>query len=430
MSQHEKQALLGQAPPTRRSRLNYLRRVVGHIAPLLLLALVLFILASGPNTAAKVEPWTPSRNAVPPSRGESPMHAALRILEYAPIIDGHNDLPLRLLYKDRDNLKDLDLSHLPEADFQTDIYRLKKGRVGAQFWSAYVACSDFNKQTDSVRETLDQIDRIKRLVHYNPETFTLALSSNDIRAAYHEGKIASLIGIEGAHQIDASMGALRTMHALGVRYMTLTHTCHSAWADSCGPPPLHGGITADGHRFIREMNRLGMLVDISHVSPDTMRQTIQASHAPTFFSHSSAYTLTRVPRNVPDDVLALLPAHDGLVMVNFIAAFVARNGSSEAGVTELADHVEHIRATAGAKHVGLGADFDGGPVDDFALKDVGEYPLLVAELIQRGWTEKEIVGLTGGNLLRVLQRVERVAVEMQQAGIEWEEVGIKVEKVC
>ncbi|KAJ3245308.1 hypothetical protein HDU78_009553 [Chytriomyces hyalinus] len=357
---------------------------------------------------------------------ETPLEAALRILDYAPVIDTHNDLPIRISAMGA--LKDVDLTNLPISEFQTDITRLRQGRVGAQFWSAYVPCSDFTKQTDSVRATLDQIDTIKRIVRFNSDHFEFARNVDDIKSIVRRGKIASLIGIEGAHQIDASMGALRAMYELGVRYMTLTHTCHSAWADSCQGEPVHGGLTTDGHRFVREMNRLGMLVDISHVSAETMKQTIMASKAPVIFSHSSAFAMTPVPRNVPDDILKLLPDRDGVVQINFINGFLSRNGTGKAGLFEIADHIEHIRNLVGAKHIGLGADFDGGPINDFALRDVSKYPDLIAELIHRGFSEKEIVGINGGNLLRVMGRVERVASAMQAAGAEMEEVGMHVQK--
>ncbi|KAJ3344637.1 dipeptidase 1 (renal) [Entophlyctis luteolus] len=359
------------------------------------------------------------------------MDAALRILKRAPIIDTHNDWPIALKGSTDGILAGLDLNSLPEEIFRTDITRLRKGMVGAQFWSAYVGpCVEYHFHNDFVVQTLDQIDLIKRIVNNYPKecTFELAKTVRDIRKIAKKGKIASLIGVEGAHQIDGSMGALRLYYELGVRYMTLTHSCHSAWADSCEGNPLHNGLTADGFRFIREMNRLGMMVDISHVSPATMRQAILHSQAPVLFSHSAALAKTPVPRNVPDDILQMLQKHDGVVMVAFVDDFVRINGSTTVTVKDLADHISHIREVCGAAHIGVGADFDGAR--GFALKDVSKYPELIAELVERNFSTHELVGITGGNLLRVMERTEAVARAMQAAGEREEERGVPVAKQC
>ncbi|KAJ3075132.1 hypothetical protein HDU98_009082 [Podochytrium sp. JEL0797] len=370
--------------------------------------------------------------AIPPAGpfGETPMEAALRILKHAPVIDTHNDWPMGLNYTFNGALKNANLMDTPPTQFHTDIHRLRKGMLGVQFWSAYVPCDDFTKQTNAVQFTLEQIDLIKRIVAKYPDHFALAKSVSQIRHAVQHNKIASLIGIEGGHQIDGSMGVLRMLFDLGVRYMTLTHSCHTAWADSCALAPLHNGLTEDGFRFIREMNRIGMIVDLSHVSEQVMLQTIEFSRAPTIFSHSSAFSVTPVARNVPDDVLRLLRDNDGVVMVNFIKDFVREEGGVDPGVKELVDHMEYIKKEAGAEFIGIGADFDGAGINDFAMKDVSAYPELIAELIRRGFSEKEIVGITGGNLLRVMEKVEKVAAAMQAAGEEMEEVGVRVQKVC
>ncbi|KAJ3125076.1 dipeptidase 1 (renal) [Physocladia obscura] len=362
--------------------------------------------------------------------GETPIDAALRILKYAPIIDTHNDWPGALSWgPTKGVIKNADLNNLPPTQFHTDITRLREGRVGAQFWSAYVACSEFHRQDDSIKNTLTQIDLIKRIVNKYSKTFGLARTVADIRYLVSHGKIASLIGIEGGHQIDGSMAVLRQYYELGVRYMTLTHTCHTAWTDSCQGTPIHGGLTKDGYRFINEMNRLGMMVDISHVSPDSMQQAIEASAAPTIFSHSSSFAITPVPRNVPDNILELLPKYDGVVMIAFVNDFIRVNATVPTSVNDLAEHIEHIKSVAGVEHIGLGADFDGSGINDFAIKDTSKYPELIAELIRRKFTEKEIVGITGGNLLRVMEKVEAVARKLKR-DTDIEEIGVTVEKQC
>ncbi|KAJ3025574.1 UNVERIFIED_CONTAM: dipeptidase 1 (renal) [Siphonaria sp. JEL0065] len=400
----------------------------------MLLQLALFVLAFGYTAAtlcngmeglSEVDLW-----AIPPaaSGNETPQEAALRILKHAPVIDTHNDWPTGLKYTYNNTIKNINLMDTPR--FHTDIRRLRKGMLGVQFWSAYVPCHDFRKETNSVLLTLENIDLIKRFVDKYPKHFHFAKTTAEIRESVKKGKIASLIGIEGAHQIDGSMGVLRMYFELGVRYMTLTHSCHTSWADSCNGAPLHNGITPDGLRFIREMNRLGMMVDLSHVSEEVMIQTIENSRAPVFFSHSSAFGVTGVPRNVPDSVLRLLVVHDGVVMINFIKSYVVRKDepADEANVKNLADHIQYIKEMVGSQFIGIGADFDGSGINDFALKDVSTYPELFAELIERGFSEKEIVGIAGGNLLRVMEKVEKVAAQMQKDGEEMEEVGVTVPK--
>ncbi|ORY50916.1 dipeptidase 1 precursor [Rhizoclosmatium globosum] len=374
------------------------------------------------------EPWSPLLPRAPPN--ESPLEAAQRILRHAPVIDTHNDWPGKLNWILNSKLHDKSLVNLPPSQFHTDITRIRAGNLGVQFWSAYVGCAEYTKQTNAVQETLNQIDLIKRLVAKYPNEFAFARTVADIRAAARKGKVASLIGIEGGHQIDGSMGVLRQYFELGVRYMTLTHSCHTAWADSCSLPPIHNGISSEGHRFIREMNRLGMMIDISHVSADAMRQSIEASKAPVIFSHSSAYSVTPVPRNVPDDVLRMLKDKDGVVMINFMKAYTYTNETTKMRCLGTWEHMSHIKKVVGAQYIGIGADFDGSGIDDFALKDVSKYPELVVELLRRKFTEQEIIGITGSNLLRVMEKVEKVAAKMQKDDEKLEEVGIIVEKTC
>ncbi|KND01785.1 uncharacterized protein SPPG_03577 [Spizellomyces punctatus DAOM BR117] len=350
---------------------------------------------------------------------------AKQILKRVPLIDGHNDLPFSLQMRNGGQINDLNLTDLG-SPYHTDMKRLKSGRVGAQFWSAYVPCSDYTKKSDDVKFTLEQIDLVHRMVDYYPETLEFARSSHDIARIHKHGRVASLIGLEGGHQIDNSLGTLRQYYDLGVRYMTLTHTCHTAWADSCTGEPLHGGLTDFGEKVVREMNRLGMLVDISHVSHDTMRDVLRVTAAPLFFSHSSAYELCKIPRNVPDDILRQLPEKDGVVMINFYPRFVSCSANSTLEL--VADHISHVAEVAGPEHVGLGSDFDGIDVVPKGLEDVSKYPDLIAELLRRGFSEKEVEGIVGKNLLRILERTEQVAKKLR--GEKPAEVKLPVNKTC
>ncbi|KAH0589185.1 Dipeptidase 1 [Termitomyces sp. J132] len=312
-----------------------------------------------------------------------------------------------------------------------DIPRLRKGKVGGFFWSVYMGCprpeeasEDFLTATWIVRDTLEQIDIARSLIDKYPGTFQFGTSSTDIKTAIKNGKIASLLGVEGAHQIGNSLAVLRQYYNLGIRYMTLTHTCHNAFADSCGYLPgiipLHNGLSNFGRTLIREMNRLGILIDLSHTSDATAIEALRISKAPVIWSHSSARGVHDVPRNVPDEVLRLVGAGEGqrdaVVMVNFAPFFVANPG--QANVHTVADHVEHIAKVAGKKYVGLGSDYDGISDVPDGLEDASKYPVLVAELYKRGWTKYELAGLTGGNLLRVFEGAEKVSRELQAAGQE------------
>ncbi|KAI8821451.1 membrane dipeptidase GliJ [Fimicolochytrium jonesii] len=304
---------------------------------------------------------------------------------------------------------------------------MKVGRVGAQFWSGFVPCNaDYTKRTDDVRYTLEQIDLIHRIVNAYPQHLEFARTSHDIRRIHKHKRIASLIGLEGGHQIDGSLGALRLFYDLGVRYMTLTHVCHTAWADSCTGEPIHNGLTAYGEKVILEMNRLGLMVDLSHVSHDTMRDTLRITKAPIIFSHSSAYALCRIPRNVPDEILEQLRENDGIIMVNFYPRFVSC--AAESTLEAVADHISHIAKIAGPTHIGLGSDFDGIDVVPKGLEDVTKYPALIAELLRRGFSDEEVSGIAGLNLLRVMEKVERVAYELKH--LRPIEENLHVNKTC
>ena len=369
--------------------------------------------------------------------------AALKIHREALVIDGHNDLPWRLREKKTQVLRKIDLTQ-PQKDMHTDIPRLRKGGLGAQFWSAYVPAGTAKKGT-AVRQTLEQIDVIFRMVETYPDTFAMAYSADDVKRLRREGKIASLIGVEGGHSIDNSLGVLRMLYALGVRYMTLTHSETLDWADSATDKPKNNGLTEFGKNVVREMNALGMLVDLSHVSPEVMRQAIAVSKAPIIFSHSSAFALAPHARNVPDDVLKLVKENGGVVMVNFFPGFITPEGARASkeifgeyrrlkekikdekelelawnqwkkehpmptgSVHTVVDHIEHIIKVAGIDHVGLGSDYDGIGSVPKQLEDVSCYPNITQELLNRGYKKEEIHKILGGNLLRVFRAAEKVA---------------------
>lgn len=372
-----------------------------------------------------------------------------RILRATPLIDGHNDLPWALQEDHASRVEGL-ASGGPEREspLMTDIAGLRAGRVGGQFWSVYIPASITGDA--ALRTTLEQIDTARRLIAAYPRDLELAETADDVARIHRSGKIASMLGMEGGHQIAGSMAALRQFYNLGVRYMTLTHGATTDWADSATDEPRHGGIAPFGASVIAEMNRIGMLIDLSHVSPDGMTDAIGMSRAPVIFSHSNASALNPHPRNVPDEVLALLPANGGVVMVNFYPAFLspvvaewgqrrtaeqarlraqfpysaarvesglaawdAANVRQEVPVALVADHIEHIARVAGHDHVGLGGDHDGVPYTVVGLGTVAGYPLLLAELIRRGWTDDNLARLAGGNVLRALRRAEAVAESMR-----------------
>lgn len=335
---------------------------------------------------------------------------ARKLLDATILVDGHNDLPWEVR-TNKAHPMDVDAYDLrTHVTGQTDLARLKAGRVGAQFWSVYIPG---DLPGSFARRQLEQIDIARRIIARYPETLRFATSVADIRAAKRAGRIASLLGMEGGHAIENSLGALRAYYDLGVRYMTLTHNVNLEWADCAAQPPAHGGLTEFGEAVVLEMNRLGMLVDLSHVSDGTMDDALRVSKAPVIFSHSSARAVGNVPRNVPDDILKRLPANGGVVMVTFVANFIDPQ-NPQTTIAKVADHIEHIRQVAGVQHVGIGGDFDGNDVWPEGLNDVSTYPNLFAELIRRGWSDRDLKLLAGENVLRVFEQAERVAQQLQR----------------
>lgn len=406
-------------------------------------ALLAILLLTTPATAATSEAAIAARVA--------------KIVATSPVIDGHNDLPWALRTRANPDGSFIDIASGTDrlADpLHTDIARLRQGGVGAQFWSVWVPVS--YQGGTAVQATLEQIDVVKRMAERYPRDFALATTAADIERIRRSGRIASLIGVEGGHQIGDSLAVLRQFHALGVRYMTLTHTSGTAWADSATAPPKVGGLNDKGRAVVREMNRLGMLVDLSHVSPEAMRAAIAASSAPVIFSHSGARGVADHPRNVPDDVLRLIAANGGVVMTNFApgyasearrqwdAAYAAEKARIDAPpfgglaigqpekaaamladwlkanprprptLAQIADHVERIAAVAGKAHVGIGSDYDGIEDTPAGLEGVETFPALLTEMARRGWTDAELRGLAGDNVLRVMRAVEAEAA--RQAG--------------
>jgi len=363
-------------------------------------------------------------------------------------MDGHNDLPWALRSAAQAGTADVDIAE-PVPFTCTDLPRLAAGGVGAQFWSVFVP-AELQGDT-AVATTLEQIDLVHRLVRRYPGSLELALTAADVERIMAAGKVASLLGAEGGHSIGCSLGVLRAFYALGVRYLTLTHNRNTPWADAATDEPAAGGLTGFGREVVGEMQRIGMLVDLSHVSPATMTDALDAATAPVIFSHSSARALTDHPRNVPDDVLGRLPANGGVAMATFVPSFVSaacrewelgamaeaerrgldyRDMSSRdamddwaqanpmpaASLADVADHVEHIRAVAGADHVGIGGDFDGTAELPAGLDDVSCYPALIAELLDRGWSEADCAKLSCGNILRVLRSAEAAAAGEHSTG--------------
>ena len=403
---------------------------------LLLLSAILALAAPGTGTAQ-----APST--------EKDLARAKRILRQTPLVDGHNDLPWRIREDSvaRGNVAAYDLRRATPG--HTDLARLRAGIVGAQFWSVYVP-GDY-RDSGFARVQLEQIDIARRIIERYPDRFTLALSSADIRRSFRQGKIGSLIGMEGGHAIENSLGALRSYYDLGARYMTLTHNVTLDWADAALDSVRHNGLTPFGDSVVREMNRLGMLVDLSHVSPATMSDALNVTEAPVIFSHSSARALVDVARNVPDSILRRLPANGGVVMVTFVPAFVSgavlqhemsvrptiqqlrqqygddsvairaaidawrvANPPPRATLAQVADHLDHIHRVAGPDHVGIGGDFDGISETVEGLDDVASYPALFAELVRRGWSDADLKKLAGENLLRAFARTEAVSTRLRK----------------
>ena len=366
-----------------------------------------------------------------------------------PMFDGHNDFAWEVRDRGGKDPAKLDIRNL-RTDTMTDIPRLRQGGVGAQFWSVYVPASLAGQQ--AVTATLEQIDIVHRMIARYPDDLELALTADDVQRIFLQGRIASLIGMEGGHSIDSSLGALRMFARLGARYMTLTHSKNTPWADSATDTPEHGGLTAFGEDVVREMNRLGMLVDMSHVSEATMEDVLRVTRAPVIFSHSSARALCDHPRNVPDAILRQLPKNGGVVMVSFVPGFTTPEAAAwdtaqeaeadrlqaltpgneaavKAGIdawmasrprpavtaAQVADHLDHVRKVAGIDHVAYGSDFDGISSAPSGLEDVSKFPALTAELLRRGYTELEVKKVLGLNLLRVMRAAEAAAARMAAA---------------
>ncbi|KAI0903132.1 renal dipeptidase family [Ustulina deusta] len=342
------------------------------------------------------------------------------IFKHAPLTDGHNDFPIwiRAFYQNR--IYQSNFTDDQELFGQVDFQRLRRGQSRAQFWSVYVECpkitDDYTDETyyESIHDTLQQIDLVYRLIRQFPEYLTHASTASDVWQVFHSGsRVASLMGIEGLHQIGNSASILRMYYALGVRYATLTHNCHNAYADSGDMPARHGGLSASGRAMVREMNRLGMVVDLSHTSHSTQRDTLQISAAPVIFSHSNAYTLCPHNRNVPDSILCGLQENGGVIMVTFYPTFLELN-SSAASLMSVANHIQYIGETIGYRHVGVGSDFDGMEAGPEGLEDVSRYPDLIRELLSRGIPVFDVMGVMGLNIIRVLEDVERVAQSMRR----------------
>jgi membrane dipeptidase len=382
------------------------------------------------------------------AQSDPALEHANRLLRVSPVIDGHNDLPWAIR-EAKDAPRDVEAYDLNTArPGQTDLPRLRAGHVGGQFWSVYIPGEV--KDSGFARIQLEQIDIARRTIERYPRDLELALTADDAERIMKTGRIASFIGMEGGHAIENSLGALRAYYALGVRYMTLTHNVTLDWGDAALDSARHGGLTRFGEEVVREMNRLGMLVDLSHVSPGTMSDAIRVSEAPVIFSHSSARAITDVPRNVPDSILARMKQNGGVVMVTFVPNFVSRaqNDSMAAwcplltsrlqGITDsasraqirrdfnaahplpkatiqdVADHIEHVRDVVGVDHVGIGGDYDGTDELPAGLEDVSRFPYLFAELIRRGWSDEDLKKLANGNILRTLREAEQVAARLQK----------------
>jgi membrane dipeptidase len=390
-----------------------------------------------------------------PALGQPPIDGKVqaridRILKKTPLIDGHNDIAEQLQENHGFSVANLasGTDKWPNDPLMTDMARLHAGRVGGQFWSVYI--DGTYTGDEAIRRTIDQIDIVDRMIAAYPNDLERALTADDLVRIHKQGKVGSMIGIEGGRQIGGDLAALRQFYRLGARYMTLTHNQTTEWADSATDEPKYDGISPFGLKVVAEMNRLGMLVDLSHVSPAAMRDAIEATRAPVIFSHSSASALNPHPRNVPDEILRLLPANGGVVMVNFVPGFLSKavwewgaaqsaeearleamnraspaaveaglkvweaaNPRPDTDVTNVADHIDHVAKIAGHDNVGLGGDFDGIPFTPSGLTGVETYPLIFAELIKRGWSDENLAKLAGGNVLRALRRAEAVAASMK-----------------
>jgi membrane dipeptidase len=398
-----------------------------------------FLAACGLAAIASAEDVTRSADRAPIVLGD----AARELHKRSLLVDGHNDMPWEIRKQGNSDFSQMDIAK-PQPSLHTDIPRLRAGGVGAQFWSVWVPV-DLGYRGEALATTLEQIELVKQMIKRYPDTFELALSTSDIERIHGEGKIASLIGVEGGHCIEESLNVLKKLYELGARYMTLTHTDTLSWADSGTDEARNGGLTKFGEDVVRTMNDMGMLVDLSHVSPETMHDALNITTAPVIFSHSSALAVANHPRNVPDDVLKRLDETDGVVMVNFFSGFIVpdavgtvwdgmgqqrklkKEGLSDEEIEkrlnrwkrrhpyprgtihDLLDHIDHIAKVAGVKHVGLGSDFDGVSVLPTQLDDVSYFPYITQGLMDRGYSEEEIQGILGENLIRVFRGAEAAA---------------------
>lgn len=398
------------------------------------LALAAAMLLPAPLAAQTVDPATATANAA---------------LEAAPVFDGHNDVPNQLRARVANQINGFDFedtldtgeAHPQGSVMHTDLARLKEGKVGAQFWSVYVPSNP--DEAEAVREVIEQIDVTKRLIARYPQGLRFATTADEVERAMAEGKVASLLGMEGGHSIGSSLAVLRQLHALGARYMTLTHNSNTPWADAATDTPKHDGLSPFGMDVVREMNRLGMLVDLSHVSEATMMDALDVARAPVIFSHSGARAVNGHARNVPDSVLARLPQNGGIVMVVALPRFISEglrqwgarreaetarlkalwlgqpakvaeglaawdkaNPEPASTIKDMADHIDHIRKVAGVEHIGIGGDFDGMPSGPVGFEDVRGYPLLFAELARRGYSQVELELIASRNALRVMRAAE------------------------
>ncbi len=423
-----------------------------RIAPILL---ILALLALGFVSLAAAQDAAPAQNDAA-AQDEATLRArVMRILQKVPLIDGHNDTPgqfRRRVSGHVDQLNFRDTTTLTPP-MHTDLTRLRAGGVGGQFWSVFIPISRFGGEPGDVQRVIEQMDLVRRLVAAYPDDLELAFTADDIVRIHRQGKIASLMGMEGGHSIENSLAALRALYHLGARYMSITHSKNLAWADSATDEPLHGGLTPFGKEVIREMNRLGMLVDLAHVSPDTMHDALDVAEAPVIFSHSSAKAVCGHARNVPDDVLTRVKDNRGVVMVCFLIYYVseelrlhaearqqmlaqlrqehpdpsqgdamaaairdwdAANPAPVATLSQVADHIDHIRAVAGIDCIGIGSDYDGMPPGPAGLEDVSTYPALFVELLRRGYSDEDIAKIAGLNVLRVMREVEQTAARLQK----------------
>lgn len=407
------------------------------------IALIAALLIAAPASAQKITE-------------EQAAATAAAALDAAPVFDGHNDAPGQLRSRHDNQINAFDFTdtldehdHVGGADgaMHTDLVRLQKGKVGAQFWSVYVPHNA--NEAAAVQQTIEQIDVTKRLIARNPDTMRYVLTADQVESAMRDGKIASLLGMEGGYSIGSNLGVLRQFHAMGARYMTLTHNFNIPWADAATDNPKHGGLTDFGKDVVREMNRLGMLVDLSHVSEDTMMDALDVARAPVIFSHSGARGVTPHPRNVPDSVLARLPENGGVVMVVALPRFInedlrqwdarragelarlrvvhlgnpeaataamdawlAANPEPKSTIADVADHIMHIRKIAGVEHIGIGGDYDGMPIGPVGMEDVSGYPALFTELARRGLSQAELEMIASRNILRVMRAAEAYAASV------------------